>query len=196
MIQGVVAAKEASNRLSVYLSAATTPVGGIRYLDSFMPEVGDVVWIAKTGPDLIAIGRLHAETFPIPHFVDEQVTTAGGSTTSASFVNLSVRCRVVGFEKVRADTDIVVHYLGSVYNDNSLGEAEVAVNFNGGDTTLARGFSTAGVLHGGASFGDVPKGTYDLELRKRRVNGTGNVIDGVTNSKNYMIVWETYQTFL
>ncbi|MFJ4828386.1 hypothetical protein ACIP79_00370 [Streptomyces sp. NPDC088747] len=47
--------------LSVQISGdATTTIDGVRYVDSYVPAVGDVALIIKQGTDLIALGRVAA----------------------------------------------------------------------------------------------------------------------------------------
>lgn len=60
LIQGIVASIQYDG-ISVYLGGETSlPVSRIRYLQSYVPVVGDVVWLLRNGPDLFAIG----ETMP------------------------------------------------------------------------------------------------------------------------------------
>lgn len=42
--------------VSINLSGDTTQIDGVRFLESYSPVVGDVLAIAKTGPDLLILG--------------------------------------------------------------------------------------------------------------------------------------------
>lgn len=44
--------------LGVQISGDTTEIPGIRYVDSYAPEVGDTVLIIKQGTDLVALGEI------------------------------------------------------------------------------------------------------------------------------------------
>lgn len=65
MLQGVVSNLDSNSGVSVYLSGSTFPIAGVHFLDSYSPRVNDVVWIAKTGPDLIIVGKLQDDPYNI-----------------------------------------------------------------------------------------------------------------------------------
>lgn len=59
LFQVVVAAVAPDHTIDVYLNGTSEfPVGGVRYLDSYVPVIGDVAWALKNGPDIIVIGSL------------------------------------------------------------------------------------------------------------------------------------------
>lgn len=56
---GVVTARTNTNtRLSVQISGSTTSVTGVRYLDSYSPNVSDVVVMIINKGDIIVLGEL------------------------------------------------------------------------------------------------------------------------------------------
>lgn len=55
--QGVVSAVGVGS-LSVQLAGSPYAIGNVRYLDSYAPVVGDVVWMLKNGPDLLVLGTI------------------------------------------------------------------------------------------------------------------------------------------
>lgn len=63
--------------LGVQISGDTTEIPGIRYIDSYAPEVGDTVLIIKQGTDLVALGEI-AGQFSESAFTT--VTLAAGFT--------------------------------------------------------------------------------------------------------------------
>jgi hypothetical protein len=128
----------------------------------------------------------------IPHTDTGGATSAGATTTSGSFVNLGVRARVLGFAKARADTKLVVHYHGSITNDNGLGEFEVAALVNGVDNVIGHGFGSADNRSGVIAITGLAVGAYDVEIRKRRPNGVGNVTDGNAGARTLLSVTETF----
>lgn len=60
MLQAVVSAV-INHTLELLLPGNTVAIGGVRYLSSYVPEVADVVWVLKNGPDLLVIGSLSTE---------------------------------------------------------------------------------------------------------------------------------------
>lgn len=44
--------------IQILLSDQTFPIGGINFLASYNPKVGDVVWLIKNGPDLLVLGDI------------------------------------------------------------------------------------------------------------------------------------------
>ena len=58
LVMGVVASIEANGRLSVYLEGSDFPIGNIRYFDQYQPRVGDLIYLFKNGPNLIALGTM------------------------------------------------------------------------------------------------------------------------------------------
>jgi hypothetical protein len=44
--------------VSLFLRGETTPITLVRYMDSYAPTAGDVVWCLKIGPNLIVLGKL------------------------------------------------------------------------------------------------------------------------------------------
>lgn len=108
LLQGVVAALESDGRVQVFLSGSPFPVGGIRHLDSYSPREDDVVWMAKSGADVIILGSLENTS---PGFDASQPwNTAWGiledqaiGTTSASYSVSGNTDMVLTDVPVRAD---------------------------------------------------------------------------------------------
>jgi len=56
---GKVTARTNSNtRISVLISGGSTAITGIRYLDSYVPTVNDIVVLLVNKGDIIALGKL------------------------------------------------------------------------------------------------------------------------------------------
>ena len=84
LVQAVVESYTVTH-LTAYLSGGSFPVGGIRYLDSYAPHVGDVIWIVKSGPDLIAIGTLEKDAEDITrHKIETLGPVAPGGTSDTT----------------------------------------------------------------------------------------------------------------
>lgn len=127
---------------------------------------------------------------PMPHSEGVQVTGTAQTTTSATFVNANPAVQVANFVKYRADTKLLVAYDGAVYNDNNLGQYEVAVRINGTDYPINNAFGNQGGS-GSRMVTGIPAGTYNVDLRVRRVNAVGTVGHGGTGNFNQITVTET-----
>ena len=85
-----IAAGAAPPTLSVQISGDTTAtIAGVRYIDSYAPEAGDVVLIIKQGTDLVAIGEI-AGQFSESDWTDASLA-AGFSHNGNSGGNLRYR---------------------------------------------------------------------------------------------------------
>jgi hypothetical protein len=88
--QGVVASVQATT-CTITLGGGATSIAGVVYLDSYLPTVGDTVWILQSGPDLLIVGRAGgAGPAVIPQIIEAQcsadytVPFAEGDVTGAS----------------------------------------------------------------------------------------------------------------
>lgn len=131
-------------------------------------------------------------TAGIPHMemAQEPVSTSG--MTSATFANFAVTV-AKDITKLRDDTKLIVNYQGSIWNDDPLGEYEVAVRIDGVDHILVNGFHNVGPKAGMTEILSLDAGTYTCVLKRRRPNGTGTVFDGQSSdSWNSFWVIETF----
>lgn len=55
-VQAVVAGPPAT--VTVRFAGSTLDITGVRYLGSYAPTAGDVIWILQSGSDLLGIGKL------------------------------------------------------------------------------------------------------------------------------------------
>lgn len=108
--QGVVYSVEYGT-ITVQLSGSPLPIGNIRYLNSYVPVVGESVWLIKNGPDLIAIGHVADLYTPVTVEAPHVVGAAGEPAFQNGWSNFGG-----GFEGARfwKDPEGVVHLEGLV----------------------------------------------------------------------------------
>ena len=85
--QGVVTAIDAGPPPSITLNLGGTDVPGCRYLQGYVPHVGDVVWCLRNGLDVIALGTLpqnDSAAMRLTQFAGDGTQTSTTSTTGAA----------------------------------------------------------------------------------------------------------------
>lgn len=109
MVMGVVSNVTPQRTLEIYLSGGTYPVGGVRYLDSYKPQVNDTVIILKHGPDMLVVGRAEPKLSPLEAV--HTVGVAGEPAFENGWTNFGG-----GFEGARfwKDPEGVVHVEGLI----------------------------------------------------------------------------------
>lgn len=131
-------------------------------------------------------------TGAIPHTGLAQEPVSISSYTSTSFGNFAINVTKT-ITKLRDDTKLVVLYMGSLYNDNALGQYEVAIRVDGVDHVVANGFGSNGPKSGGTEITGLDADTYTCTLRRRRIGAAGNVWDGQSDDAvNMLMVTETF----
>lgn len=69
-----------NDTVSIFLSGDQTfAIDGVRFLETFDPRDGDVVWLLKNGPDLLVIGRLSEGVAPRASLTRSTVQSIGAA---------------------------------------------------------------------------------------------------------------------
>lgn len=115
--QGVIAGIEMGS-VSILLSDNTFPVGGINFLESYKPKIGETVWMLKSGADTLVLGDIvipgGVEQDPL-HYVGQ--TDYGEPAFQNNWQNIgfdgTYTYESVNFYK---DPDGFVHLAGAIKN--------------------------------------------------------------------------------
>lgn len=190
--QGVVTAiSPTDNSLTMFLSGdTTTPVIGIKCLNTFQPTVGDTVWCLKSGSDIIGIGKVATGTQTAfgqaQNFVtSNNVITAG----AAGFFTLVSSPNSVTLTKRFSTSNLFVNLSVTGYGDvASGGILEVAINIGGTDyivaaativsysNTLPTAWLSGRVTAAGSTvIPSLPAGSITALIRIRNVSTVGNL---------------------
>lgn len=195
--QGVVSAVGAGI-VSVQLAGSPYAVGNVRYLDSYEPVVGDVVWMLKNGPDLLVLGALQIGALPAPPAPPaEAVIGTSQSTSSASLTDLAtvgpevtdlycVGGALVSFQAWATQNAQGRQALMSAYVYESVSGANVYGGSNarsavGQEVSAGSAFS----VQGSFLFIAPAPGLYDF-VAKYRISTAGGVADF---SNRRLIAW-------
>src|SRR6266540_755330 len=182
--QGIVQAVDSTLRqCSIYLGGDTdVQINGVPVLTSYVPVIGDNVWLLQNGSDLIAIGTV---SIAGPNFYAERKTYATGpeTTTSASFVQITSGSPSISFTKRWDDTELRLSLLTTCYVSIAAAtEVELGINVGGTDKAITSFyFNNVGehLTMGGEirhTVGGGPiAGTYTCVPVWRRKSGTGTI---------------------
>ncbi|WP_158708810.1 hypothetical protein [Streptomyces sp. NRRL S-920] len=145
-----IASAAAPPTLGVQISGDTTEIPGVRYIDSYAPEVGDTVLIIKQGTDLVALGEIAGQ------FSESGWTTvplaAGFTHNGNSNGNVEVR-RIwdhgswkVQFKGAanRSSGTVVCTDLGEKYRPTARRSLLVTRTANGGSNVVKVDIETSG----------------------------------------------------
>lgn len=138
--------------------------------------------------------NLTVQVHRVPHTKQVQVTGGGGTTTSDTYADLPVRVRVTNFTKHLDNTLLVCDVFAPfIYNDTTLGIYDIAVQLNNsGSNYLVYSaiYNLSGC--GSVAISGVASGTYEIEVRWKRQNGVGTLVQA-TFGPTTLKVTETYQ---
>jgi len=156
-----IATGSAPPTLTITISGDTTAIPGVRYIDSYAPEVDDIVLIIKQGTDLVALGEI-AGQFSESDWAD--VTLAAGFSHNGNS-NGNVRIRRIwdhGTWKVqlqggaaRASGTVIASALPVNYRPSTRRTVICGRNGSGGSNVVMVDFEASGAVNmvGGTTTG-------------------------------------------
>jgi hypothetical protein len=127
----------------------------------------------------------------VPHTTVAEAVGAGGTSTSATPVNLPVRCSIAGFVKSYAATKLIIHLGNGCGNSDPLGGFAMHVNVGGTVYLLASYFSTTVTSGQDVQITGLAAGSYNIELQWQRTNATGTLVQFAPN-RTTLTVTETF----
>lgn len=165
ILQGKITAVS-SGSVSLQLRGDTTTLTGIKYLDSYVPAVNDIVFILVNKNDLVVLGKLAPNT-TLPAFW--AYSTQGTHTTNAGNVldfagtnlNRGSRWDTTNY-RFTANLAGIYTFQFQVYEQNSTNAKSIAWRKNGTQLTVG---DTAIAFQGGTNLADSTiNGQITLEL--------------------------------
>jgi len=183
---------------SVTISLGGATIAGVKFLTSYSPVAGDVVFIDFAGPDPIVIGRLDPFSVMVPHTDSVGVASVtSGNTTSTTGADYPGPVQVTNFVKVLAATKLIVDvHLSWYVNVANTRYTEFTVALDGTDQTWVRAFTNEPSSHKQFSqhweIGGVAAGTgKTIKLRWRTQNADEQAVTD-NNDHASMTVTETF----
>jgi hypothetical protein len=188
--QGVVTAINApDNSCTMFLSGDTSvAVPGIKCFTSYQPVVGDTLWVAKQGSDMIALGKVGIGTNVAYSQIQGNptlmllttggFTTIGGSSTSTltkrfSTSNLVVAATCTGWSNATgAQLQLGVKIDSTVY---TVGVYPFDLLTIGGGGSGTANFTERGVATGSIVVPGLAAGNHSVTLQATNGSGTGIV---------------------
>lgn len=146
----------------------------LKRLDSYNPTAGDVVYVARTGADLLVLGSIESGNPQTTSAYTEMTTTR--TTTSAALEDITGTDTAITLYRpailavwmnCHVGSDGICD-LGLAIRIQSTDHDEVRVHMNGSTDD-----GTAAVVHRGDSV--LPVGTYTIKGRFRRISGSPKI---------------------
>lgn len=121
----------------------------------------------------VFVGADLVPALTLPHTGVDNVAPTGTITATGAPVQLpGSRCRVVGFTKLRDDTQLVVAFTGHSSNSGGLNVVNVFADVDGTDYAIDSALGVAQTQAGARSLAGIGAGTFDVEVQANVSAGT------------------------